>query len=128
MATRRILILTSVMLIVMRVCASAQSGPLDADLTNDGTTPLKSTWGNQNFKLVRSEATAGMADPGPALGHSAVAADTLNGHGLGCSPLSPCAAISPALDHNPMPSPVKGSVPRFSRHAKPGIHKIASVS
>ena len=81
-------------LLAMCVLAYAQSGPLDGDSANDGTAPPETKWETHTF--ARSEATSGTADPSPALGHSGLAAGTLNGHGPGCTPLSPCAAVSPA--------------------------------
>lgn len=94
MATCRIGILTSAILIAMCVLAHAQSGPLDGDPTDDGTAPFASKWKTHTF--APSEATSGIADPSPAMGHSRVAAGTLSGHGPGCTLLSPCAAVSPA--------------------------------
>ena len=94
MPTCRIEILASVMLIAMCVVARAQSGPLDADPANNRSSRLQSTW--QNHKFAPSEATSGFADPGLALRNGGIAAETLSGHGPGCTALSPCAAVSPA--------------------------------
>ena len=94
MATYSIGILAPAILLAMCVLAYAQSGPLDGDSANDGTAPPETKWETHTF--AHSEATAGTADPSPALGRSGLAAGTLNGHGPGCTPLSPCAAVSPA--------------------------------
>jgi len=46
-------------------------------------------------------ATAGTADPGPALQHVPFTAAMRTGQGPGCTALSPCAVDSPPLEHMP---------------------------
>jgi hypothetical protein len=100
MVTCRLGILASAMLIATCIFARAQSGPLDGDPTNNRTAPAERTW--ESHKFTRSEATSGVADPGPALGRSGIAANTLSGRGSGCTPSSPCAAVSPASSGGPL--------------------------
>jgi len=114
MATRKIAILMSAMIMATCAFAHAQSGPLDSDPINDGTARLESQW--KIHIIAPSEATSGSADPGPALRHNRLAADALNGHGPGCTSLSPCAAVSPARS-----GPLPGSKP--SRFVRPRMHR-----
>ena len=46
-------------------------------------------------------ATAGTADPGPALYYVPLSAATRTGQGSGCTALSPCAVDSPPLERLP---------------------------
>ena len=48
-------------------------------------------------------ATAGTADPGPALYRLPFTAAMRTGQGEGCTMLSPCAVDSPPLEHLPPP-------------------------
>ena len=100
MAIYGIGILSSAILIAMCVCAPVQSGPLDSDPTNDGAAAPDTNWETHGF--APSEATSGTADTGPALSRSGLTVSTSNGHGPGCTPLSPCATPSPALS-GPLP-------------------------
>jgi hypothetical protein len=81
---------------------AAFAGVLDTDSVNNvpmTNGPDPSLTNSQ--KWAPSTATAGTADAGPALSHSTVSAIALTGHGVGCVPTSPCAAVLPLADHAP---------------------------
>lgn len=124
-ATCRMLSLAFVMSVALCVCAKAQSARPNTDPTNGEAAPLKNEWVNRNFKHTPSDATAEIADPGRALSYSAISADTLAGHGPGCSPLSPCAAVSPARSGS---TPMRRAAPRIAfKTAGSGIPTIGTT-
>lgn len=79
-------------------------GPLfAADKPDPNIDPVLPDPQPNNAYFPPGTATAGTADPGPALSHVPVSAAMLAGHGPDCTALSPCGVDSPPLDRLPTP-------------------------
>ena len=78
------------------------SGPLyAADKPDPNIDPVLPDPVPNNATFPPGTATAGIADPGPALNHVPVSAAMLGGQGPDCTALSPCAVDSPPLERLP---------------------------
>ena len=92
----------AIALLIATAGRAEASGPLDMDRMNDDPITHAAAPSLDNIqKLAPSIATSGTGDAGPALSHSPVSEMALSGHGIGCVPTSPCAAVLPNSDHSP---------------------------
>jgi hypothetical protein len=90
--------LLCVSFLVLAVTAGAVQA---ADKPDPNIDPVLPDPQPNNATLPPGTATAGTADPGPALRSMPVSAAMLAGQGPGCTTLSPCAVDSPPLERLP---------------------------
>lgn len=79
----------------------AARGAYAADKADPNIDPVLPGPVPNNAYFPPGTATAGTADPGPALNRAPVSAAMLAGQGPDCTALSPCAVDSPPLERLP---------------------------
>ena len=85
------------------VLTASTGAALAADKPDPNIDPVLPDPVPNNATFPPGVATAGTADPGPALYRLPMSAAMRTGQGAGCTVLSPCAVDSPPLEHLPPP-------------------------